>query len=207
MGFLKGGAVLSRYRLLEEPQEGLTEDFIGQRLKKNAFVDIEDSAQESSVGWVEILDHLSYTFEPHCFNFGSVFGFTLRVDERRLASKTLNRYYQIIEAKFLAQTGRKPNTLKKREMKETLKQDLLRRCLLNTTLFEVLWLRDSLEIWLGAAGDKSRSVFEDFWFKTFGLELRLLVPVTIGLEIMPEKLQKPLLNSQPVPMYHRHEEK
>jgi DNA recombination-dependent growth factor C len=206
MGFLKGGAIMSRYRLLEEPQEGLTEQFIEERLKKNAFVDIETTPEEISLGWVEILDHLSCDFQSHTFSFGSIYGFSLRLDERRLPPKILNRYYHILEADFQTQTGRKPNSAKRREMKDSLRQDLLRRCLLNTTLFEVLWLSESSEIWLGAAGEKSRSIFEDFWLKTFGLNLRLLVPITIGLEILPEKLQKTLLNCRQKPMFSRTQE-
>ncbi|MDR2443134.1 MAG: recombination-associated protein RdgC [Deltaproteobacteria bacterium] len=197
MGFIKGGATLCRYRILEEPDEGLTDEFVGQRLKKNAFSDIEDTPEESSIGWVEIINYLSASFYPGSFSFGNFLAFTLRQDERKLSAKTLNRYYAIREAKFITETGRKPNTIKKTEMKESLRLDLLRRSLLSTNLYQVVWLKDEAEVWLDGTSEKIRALFEDYWARTFGLALRLIVPVSLGIELMPEKFHQDIIRLMP----------
>jgi DNA recombination-dependent growth factor C len=204
MGLIKGSAALSRYRVLEEPEPGkVTPEFVQARLKRNAFVDIETAPEESSVGWVEILDHLSMGFEGGTFDFGDFMGFTLRLDERRLPAKTLNRYYAIAEAKFVKENGKRPNSLKKNQIKESLRLDLLRRSLLSTSLWQVAWLTGRSEVWLDASGEKARTLFEDQWARTFGLGLRLLVPVSLGIEILPESLHERLIRLSPASIWEQ----
>jgi DNA recombination-dependent growth factor C len=193
MGFIKGGATFTRYRIFEEPESGLTEEFVQDRLTKNAFIDIEETSEESSMGWVQIFNQLDCSFPIESWRFREIFGFSLRLDERKLPTRILNRYLAISEARFTAQTGRKPNSTKKKEIKDALRLDLLRRSLLDTKLFEVVWLTEHQEVWLGAAGEKNRAMFEELWGRTFGLGIKLMVPVTIGLEILKKPKKDHLL--------------
>jgi DNA recombination-dependent growth factor C len=193
MGFIKGGVTFTRYRIFEEPEDGLTDEFVQDRLTKNAFIDIEETSEESSAGWVQILDHLEASFPVESWRFGELHAFTLRLDERKLPGRILNRYLAISVARFTAQTGRKPNSTKKREIKDALRHDLLRRSLLDTSLFEVVWLTERHEVWLGASGEKHRTMFEELWGKTFGLGIKPLVPVTVGLEILRKTQKERLL--------------
>ncbi|MDR2140332.1 MAG: recombination-associated protein RdgC [Deltaproteobacteria bacterium] len=195
MGLFKGNPTLNRYRLLDSPED-LTDEFIRDRLTRNSFVDIENTAEESSLGWVEIMSPLATGFDPAAWRFGGFLAFQARLDTRRLSAKTLNRYYLIKEAEIIAQTGRKPNSHKKKEMMESLRQDLMRRSLLNTDLLEVLWFLGEREIWIGGAGEKKRLIFEDLWERTFGLPVRLLVPITLGLEMLPKKSAETLFNAR-----------
>jgi DNA recombination-dependent growth factor C len=197
MGLIKGNPTLSRYRITDPPGAELSDEFLRERLKKNAFLDIEDTSEEESLGWVELFDHLATEFDPAAYRFGGFLAFSLRYDCRKLQAKTLNRYYALREAAFAAQTGRKPNSVKKRELKESLRLELLRRTLLGTDLIEVVWLYRENEIWLSAAGEKRRALFEDLWGRTFGLPLKFLVPITIGLELVPESLKEKLINLEP----------
>jgi hypothetical protein len=189
MSFAKGGATFTRYRITEEPVEGFTDDFIAERLTANAFVDIEETSEESSTGWVQFFNHLNSTFPIQTWNFDQLAVFTLRSDERKLPNKILNRYLALSVARFTQETGRVPNSIKKKELKDALRHDLLRRSLLDTNLLEVIWLTKTNEVWLGAAGEKNRGLFEEAWLRTFGLGLKILVPVTIGLEILKKPLQ------------------
>ena len=78
-------------------------------------------------------------------------------------------------------------------MKDALRLDLLKRSLLDTQLFEVIWLLENNEVWLGATGERNRSIFEESWLRTFGLGLRLLVPVTVGLEVLEKPARTRLM--------------
>ncbi|MDR1873140.1 MAG: recombination-associated protein RdgC [Deltaproteobacteria bacterium] len=195
MAFLAGLPTISRYRLLDSPKE-LTDEFVQSKLTKNAFVDIERLAEEESLGWVEIFNPLNTAFTPESFNFGGFLAFQARLDSRRLSGKTLRRYYLLKEAEVIAQTGRKPSSQKKRELMGSLKQDLLRRALLNTDLLEIIWFPTVREIWIGGAGEKKRLIFEELWEKSFGLPVRLLVPITLGFEMIPQELGEALLKAQ-----------
>ncbi|MDR2460649.1 MAG: recombination-associated protein RdgC [Deltaproteobacteria bacterium] len=197
MGLIKGNPTLTRYRVVDQLTDEFTEDFIGERLRKFAFIDIEKTSEESSLGWVELLNELSYDFQLGSFRFGPNYAFILRQDSRKLPPKILNRYYAVLENDFVKKIGRKPNSVKKKELKENLRQDLMRRCLLSTDLYEVAWLTTKNELWLAGAGEKLRANFEDLWLKTFGLTIRLLVPVTLALELVPPHRREDILELVP----------
>lgn len=201
MGLIKGTMSLTRYRVKEEPPETLTDEYLSERLTKNAFVDIEHAPEERSLGWVEFMNHLDSKFNPATYRFGGLLTFTLRLDTRKLSGKAVSRYYAIREAQYLEKTGRRPNSLAKKELKEAVKSELMRRTLLNTELMEVAWLFQENEVWLTAVGEKRRETFEELWGRTFGLSLQMLVPVTVGLEVLTGQLRKSLLDSKASPIW------
>jgi hypothetical protein len=67
---------------------------------------------------------------------------------------------------------------------------------LDTELLEIVWLESENEIWLGGAGERKRFIFEELWNRSFGLALRLLVPVTLGLEMIPKDKGPAFLRAQ-----------
>jgi DNA recombination-dependent growth factor C len=140
---------------------------------------------------------LATGFEKESFDFGGFYAFQARLDQRKLSAKILNRYALIEETKIVAETGHRLNAQAKKELKENLKAQLLRRALLDTDLFEVLWRKKEAEIWIGGAGEKKRLNFEYLFEQTFELGVRLLAPITIGLEVIPEELGQALLDSTP----------
>ena len=197
MGLLKGNPTLTRYRVTDELPLEFTEEFVGERLRKNAFADIEKSPEEESAGWVELLDDLSVAFPQGSYKFGPNYAFILREDTRRLPTKILNRYYAIVEAEFTKKMNRKPNSVKKKELKENLRRDLLRRSLLSTDLHEVAWLVERSEVWLSGSGEKLRALFEDHWNRTFALSIRLLAPITMAVEIAAPDRRLDVLSIRP----------
>ncbi|MDR3038251.1 MAG: recombination-associated protein RdgC [Candidatus Adiutrix sp.] len=202
MGLIKGALSLTRYRVREEPPETLTDDYLSGRLAKNAFIDIEPTPEERSLGWVEFFNHLGVDFNPAVYRFGGLLAFTLRLDTRRLPAPTLGRYCAIREAQYVAQTGRRPNSLARKSLKEAVRSELLLRALVNTELMEVAWLYRENEVWLAAAGEKRREVFEELWGRTFGLALQMeALPVTFGLETLTGQLREALLKSRPAPIW------
>ena len=202
MGLIKGALSLTRYRVIEEPPETLTDKYLSGRLAKNAFLDIEESPEELSLGWVEFGHHLGTNFNPATYRFGGLFAFTLRLDTRRLPPAILRRYCALREARYTVQTGRRLNSLVRREMKEAVRTDLLRRALVSTELMEVAWLHQENEVWLAATGEKRRERFEELWGRTFGLALRMeVLPLTYGLEKLADRLRQALLSVRPEPIW------
>jgi DNA recombination-dependent growth factor C len=197
MGLLKGNPSITRYRVLDPLPADFTEEFIGERLKKYAFTDIEDSFDESSCGWTELLNYLSAEFPEGSYRFGPNYSFIMRLDTRKLSNKILNRYLAIKVAEFTAENGRNPGARKKKELKDALRLELLRRTLLNTDVYEVVWLTRSSELWFFGTGEKLRTAFEELFGQTFGLSFRLIVPITLGLELVSDKLRMSLLDVQP----------
>jgi DNA recombination-dependent growth factor C len=202
MGLIKGALSLTRYRVLEEPPETLTDEYLGGRLTQNAFLDIEEGPEERSLGWVEFGNHLGTDFNPAAYRFGGLLAFTLRLDTRRLPAPALRRYCALREARYIAQTGRRPNSLVRRELREAVRSELLLRALVNTELMETAWLHQENEVWVAAAGEKRRELFEELWGRTFGLSLQMeALPLTFGLENLTGRLRKALLEARPEPIW------
>jgi DNA recombination-dependent growth factor C len=197
LGLLKGNPTISRYRVLDAIPADFTKEFIGERLRKFAFEEIDTTADESSTGWVELFDWLSSNFGEESFSFASNYAFTMRIDTRKLSTKILNRYYDIREVLFVEKNGRKPNSRKKKDMKDNLKLELFKRTLLTTDLYEVVWFLNNSEVWLFASGEKLRASFEELFGETFGLNMRLMVPITLGLELVGDDKRMALLDVMP----------
>ena len=187
MGLIKGAVSLTRYRVLDSPPE-ISDDFISERLTSNRFLDIDAGPEEESVGWVEVLDPLSVGFAPTSFNFGQTVVLGLRVDIRRVSTKTVNRYLAVAEAETETVTGKPLTSNQRREMKAKIRNDLLIRTPLSTDVFEVCWFPKRDEVWLAATGTKIREKFEEQWRRTFSLGLLMKAPIMLAAELLPKDI-------------------
>ncbi|MBW2050611.1 MAG: recombination-associated protein RdgC [Deltaproteobacteria bacterium] len=116
MSLLEGVISLTRYRVTSSPAE-LSEEFIAERIKRNAFVDIDNTADEESIGWVEVLDPFAASFEPYSFKFGEIIALGMRVDKRTVAPKVVNRYLALAEAELQKTSENRLRSEERRELK------------------------------------------------------------------------------------------
>ncbi len=184
MALIKGTVSLSRYRVLDALPD-LSGEVVSERLEGTAFVDIEATAEEESLGWVEILNPLSTEFPEHSFNFGEMFILGMRLDTRRVSTKVVNRYLAMAEAQAKKLSEKPLTGEQRRELKNKVRSDLLSRTPVSTDVYEVCWFFKREEIWLVGAGTKIRERFEDLWRRTFGLGLLLKIPFLMARELLP----------------------
>lgn len=184
MSLIKGSVTLTRYRVMDELPE-LTDEFIAERLGRNAFIPIDGTAEEEAVGWVELLDPLSTQFQPPSFNFGPVICVGLRVDTRKVSAKVVNRYLAMAEAEAEKLSGRPLSANQRRELKLKVRHDLLSRTPVATDVYEVCWFPKQAELWLTASGTKIRERLEELWRQTFGLGLMMKIPFVLAGDLLP----------------------
>jgi DNA recombination-dependent growth factor C len=184
MSLIKGSVTLTRYLVVDDVPE-LDAEFVADRLKHHAFQDIENGAEEESMGWVEILRTSSADFDPITLKFGDVLALAMRLDTRKVPAKTVNRYFALALAEAEAEPDQKLGPDKKRELKARVRLDLLSRTPVATDVFEVCWLQKSREVWLAAAGTKIRERFEELWRRTFGLGLIMKIPFVLAQNLAP----------------------
>jgi DNA recombination-dependent growth factor C len=184
VSIIKGTVSLTRYRVLDQPVE-IGDEFIAERLQRNAFIDIEGGVEEESAGWVEILDQLSTSFGPVDFRFGDVSVMSMRVDNRKVSAKMVNRYLAMALAEAEERSEKPLGAEDRRLLKSKVRQDLLARTPVNTDIYEVVWLPKRDEVWLAAVGTKVRERFEDLWRRTFNLGLMLKIPYVLARELLP----------------------
>lgn len=189
MPFLAQTTSLTRYRLSDEPPKSLWGEVL-ERLRKNAFQDIDATAEERSFGWVCFDDWLDPAFDAAPPEKGAYLAFSLRLDTRRVAPAVFKKYYQLALRQALAavddESKRFLSKDRKRELREQVALKLRARSLPVPAVFEVVWnTRDGL-IWLASTNSKVRALFEDCFQQTFGLSLEPQAPFFLAGRLLGE---------------------
>lgn len=193
MSLIKGNLSLTRYLVLDDHPD-LTDEFIGERLRKNALMDIESTAEEESIGWVEVLEPMQTEFGELTFSFGMVKAMGFRIDTRKVPAKMVKKYFAMAEEKA-ENLSEKPLTAEdKRLLKAKVKQDLLARMPVTTDVYEVCWLPEEKEVLLAATGKKKREYFEDLWRRSFGMSLLMKIPIVLADIMLPKDMDPEILS-------------
>lgn len=192
MGFLSASTGLTRYRVKDEVGDDVLAD-VPRRLKSFAFVDIDQSVEERSFGWVCFDDLLDTDWAAAGPEKGLYLAFSLRLDTRRIPPAVFKKHWLLAlkqKRMELAEHGRKFLTRdQKMELREHVRQRLLARSLPIPAVFDVVWnVRDN-RVYLATTNTKIRTLFEDMFARAFERELEPLTPVTLALELLGEAVQ------------------
>jgi len=200
VGFLSASTSFTRYRIIGEVPETLWPE-IPDRLKKNAFQDIDHTSDERSFGWVcfdEMLDSQWHTAPPEK---GEFLAFALRLDTRRISAAVMKKHYTIAlndELERVEKDGKKfVSRDRKRELKDLTKLKLMARSLPIPAVFDVIWNIRTGVIYLASTQPKLRSLFEDQFTLSFDLHLEPMTPYYQAAQILGETRQQQLDDIEP----------
>jgi len=189
VGFLSASTGLTRYRLPDEVGVDVLSD-VQRRLKRFAFVDIDQRMEERSFGWVcfdDLLDAQWLTAGPEK---GPYLAFSLRLDTRRVPPSVFKKHWMIALRERQAQMATEGKKFlskdQKTELREQVRQRLLMRSLPIPAVFDVVWSPRDNRVYLATTNGKVRALFEDLFARTFETELEPLTPVMLGLELLGE---------------------
>ncbi|MEW5773837.1 MAG: recombination-associated protein RdgC [Thermodesulfobacteriota bacterium] len=200
MGFLAGAAAFTRYRITEPVPDTLWAE-VADRLKKNAFREIDDTADERSFGWVSFEDMLDPAWREAPPQKGAYLAFSLRLDTRRVPPAVYKKHFLLAlreEERKAQEAGRKfVSRERKKELREQVKLRLMVRTLPIPAVFEAVWNTQTGVIWLGSVTPKLRSLFEDHFTLTFNLHLEPLTPTRLALDVLGEARARELDNLEP----------
>jgi len=166
---------------------------IPRRLKRFAFVDIDQSAEERSFGWVCFDDLLDAEWKTSSPEKGEYLVFSLRLDTRRVSPAMFKKHWLLAlkqKVAELPEQGRKYLTRdQKAELREHVRQRLLARSLLIPAVFDVVWSVRDNRVYLATTNAKIRTLFEDMFARTFELALEPLTPVVLAQEHLGEAVR------------------
>lgn len=193
MGFMKASASFTRYRIISEIPDGLWSE-IADRLRRNRFRDIDDTADERSFGWVSFDNWLDPDFKEAPPQKGEYIAFQLRLDTRRVSAAVFKKHFQLALDAALEQAqeqGRKfVSRDQKKELREQVALKLRARTLPIPAVFEVVWNTSVGHVYLGSTRQQLKNMFEDMFTLTFDLHLEPLTPFYLGTALTgDEKLQ------------------
>ena len=196
MSILSNTVSITQFDVLGVGHEG---DFFGTicaRLNEFGFKPIDNSAEELSLGWVELDDHRSAEFSSEDgFRRDNYLTFTLRRDQRKLPAVTVKAELETEKRKFLAEnpTWSKVPKDKTEELKELVRARLLSRILPTPALFDVVWDTKTNRLSFTSLTPRNIDDFTDLFQKTFpGLRLVMVHPLARVKSIIPEILRQDL---------------
>ncbi len=174
MPFLAASGGFTRYRLTDPVPDALWAE-IPDRLKKNAFQDIDRTADERSFGWVSFDDWLDPGFTAAPPEKGQFLAFTLRLDTRRVSPAVFKKHLQLAVNEYLSgiddPAKRFVSKGRKAELKEQVALRLRARSLPIPAVFDVVWNTANGTLLLASTNAKVKSLFEDHFLATFELNL------------------------------------
>lgn len=193
MGFMSASVGLTRYRIVEEEVPQFLWAEVEERLKRNAFRDIDTSAEERSFGWVSFDNMLDPDFELCPPEKGAYLAFTLRLDTRRVPPAVMKKHVTVAlnEAmRAMREQGKKFLTKEqKAEIRDQVELRLRARSLPIPACFDVVWDTNRQIVYIASTQSKLTELFEELFTHTFGLHLEPLTPYFSALRHLGSERQ------------------
>lgn len=180
MSFIKGTASFVCFSV-EGELPNMSLDFLANKVSAFAFKDIDDSYDESSLGWVSVLDMFDASFSHASFIVGDYIVLSLRLDERRVSPAIIKKYIQKEEARVRAEKEI-PRLSKsaRAQIKERVTGELLRKSFPVPTVFDLFWNFSESRVFVFTTNKKALSLIEDFFRECFGVLLKQQIPYCLA---------------------------
>lgn len=186
MGFLKGNASFVCFSVEGEMSDSST-DFVAKRIAAYSFKEIDDTYDESSIGWVSVLNMFDASFAYASFLVGNYIVLSLRVDERKVSPAILKKFVLKEEEKVRAerQVPRLSRSTRL-QIKQRIQSELIRKAFPVPSVYELCWNIGESRLLLFTTNKKVHSLVEDYFKDCFGLLLRQQIPFVLAEGLVGE---------------------
>jgi hypothetical protein len=170
MGVYANTVSITQFSITGELPKDDQFQWFSQKLSDRGFQSIENSAEESSEGWVQVDRPDDADFNaPSDFWRDNYVVFSLRKDQRKIPAAVLKSHTGREEGAFLAQHPnlRRTPKNKREEIKEQVQMRLLIKCLPVPSSVDLVWDQRSNVLTLYSLGTKVIERFEDLFRKSF----------------------------------------
>lgn len=183
MSFLKTSVSFTRFRI-SDPVPGSLWPEVVERLRRNAFTDIDELPEERSFGWTAFEDMLDISFAVGPVEKGSYIAFSLRLDTRRVPPAVIKKHLALAMKKEEEQNrelGRKfVSRDRKKELREQVLLRLRSRFLPIPAEFQVIWNTAESLVYFASTQQKMLDLFEELFVRTFELHIVPLSPYELA---------------------------
>jgi recombination associated protein RdgC len=169
MGLLKGPLTFSRFTVAGALPTDFG-DMVQRQIRRYAFQDLAAEGQEKILGWTGIANVLDTDFQNATYVWGDYLLFSLRIDRRSVPPSLLKIRALEAEQQHLRETGRrKIDKTAREQIRESLRQDLLRRLPPTPSFHEVCWSVSSGRLLFTSLAEKVMQDFQDLFKASFDL--------------------------------------
>jgi len=198
MGLISSSATFTRYQTKDHVPSNYKEQY-SKEIRRYAFREIDENTDdERSTGWVNIMNILDNEFSGEEFFKSGFIALSLRIDTRRIPSHILKHYCR--KAEIEKKTAMSKDFLSKAErqdIRDMVKFQLLKRVIPNSRTFDIIWDIKSSQIFFSSVNEAICTEFLELFKKTFDLNLELLFPYTVAQNAMTDEEKVLLENITP----------
>jgi DNA recombination-dependent growth factor C len=176
MGLLTNSASFVRFSVEGDPPDNFW-DFVGERITKNAFRDIDDSFDERSIGWVSCLSMFDSEFEASPYAAGDYVVLSLRIDERKVPAAGLKKF-TLKEEERVKRERQIPKLSRdhRNDIKESIRLMLLKRAIPLPSVYDLVWNLSDNTVLFFSTSQKAIGELEEFFKESFDLHLMMQIP-------------------------------
>lgn len=187
MGFMQRTVSFTRFQVEGPLPEDYPEIF-PEKIMQRAFRKIdEDSLEERSEGWVNIMDMLDSYFPAMEYFKEPYLALSWRVDTRRVPAGALRRYADEAERDIKAREEVRYLPKKRREeIREHVRLMLLKRAIPSSDVYDVVWNLPEGMLLFGSTSARLCDEFRSFFLKTFECGLFPVSPYSLGEKLLTE---------------------
>lgn len=187
MGLLKGSASYVRFSVEGElPDNSL--DYIADKIVSFSFVDIDETTDEYSIGWVSILNMFDSQFKYASYAAGDYITLTVRIDERKVSPAILKKVLQKEEERVrLEKELKKLSRSMKVEIKDRVRTELMRKSVPIPAIYELFWNLSESTLVFFSTNKKAQAILEDLFRDCFGLLLKQQIPYNTAEHLLGEE--------------------
>ncbi len=198
MGLLSSSQAITRYQV-EKVSDTDALEIIRKGLTANSMSTMPDEYSEMQIGWVPFENPYVIDFEGTDFQFGHLFVFSLRIDQKKIPGKLFKQQVAIKINEKLKETGREfLSRNEKSEIRELIQEDLLRKTPFTPNVSELAWDYDKGVLYFFAGQKAAKEHLETLFVKSFERKLTPLFPCTIALAGLDAGEQEKFMNLTPI---------
>lgn len=173
MGLLAGSLSFRRYQVLGELPPNFRDLYLDSIARHVLRENDRARTKDDNIGWVSILDPSDIDLHLNKFLYNQFLVLTLRVDRKRVPARYLKIMVDRKAKETMTQLGlERLGTQRRKEIKESMEEDLLARALPVVATFDLAWDIQKMELWFFATSDAICDLMRGLFKDTFGLELQ-----------------------------------
>lgn len=181
MGILSSSVSITRYQVNGKLKGPIT-DCVLNGLKKNVIQEIDQTAIDKSVGWTSTHQPFMPDFEGSSFILGAYIIFSLRVDQKKVPTKVVQKYTALEIIKKSSKTGRNfISRDERRIIKDHVMSILYKQTPATPSIFDLVWNYEEGWLWFFSNLKGANEVLESHFLKSFELTLVRLFPYTSAI--------------------------
>ncbi len=180
-----GSGSLTKYWVEEALPQNFMEE-LPDRITRYAFRRLdENSTEESSKGWVNIMDILDNRFEAMEYLKEPYVAMSMRIDKRKIPSTALRQACLEAEEKVkeLEKVEFLPKEVRK-DIKEDARNRLLKRAIPDSKAYDMIWNINTGLVLFGGVNNKLCDEFAEYFLKTFEMHLQPVFPYAVAARIL-----------------------